>query len=216
MFLIFLLVQLVLYPIVGIQLFKSISESNQVKTKRNIFLLIGLMIFSGFVFDVLPGSNLFWWPVDAINSRDYTENLTGKAFILPEPLYDWDSGRSFHGDGSSITIYKIDEDIVQYFQNPDSTFFTHYPTEGIRKGWKITEWTPNPITPEHEYAFDFITYIDNSSDYDLDQMLKSEGNYYSFKCNVFTYEGEEERIGDVDFFIISPKHKVLILLNENT
>lgn len=101
-FLIFLLVLLIAYPVVLLKLGHAIIKKNSLKSKKFTKQLILLLLFSGFVFRGLPGSNIFWWPFESIDSKIYTKQLTGSSFILKEASIEWHSQQHFNGDGSSI------------------------------------------------------------------------------------------------------------------
>ena len=71
--LIFFLIQLIAYPLLSIILIRSIIKKDKNRIKRNVIRLIILLIFTGFVFEKLPGSDLFYWPFEAIDSKFYTK-----------------------------------------------------------------------------------------------------------------------------------------------
>ncbi|MEO9850190.1 MAG: hypothetical protein ABJH72_09690 [Reichenbachiella sp.] len=215
-FLIFLLIQVIGYPIVGFKLFSSIFKKDKSKIKSNSIWLLSLFVFSGFVFEVLPGSKFFWWPIEAVESKNYTKNLTGISFILPEPIYEADSERHFNGDGSSFSIYNLAEDIKEQLVKPDSTFFMKYPQKGIRDDWEIKNWTKTPIVSNDLDAFHFASYAENQSEFKLDELINEDGNYYAFKYYKQSFSDGESHILNVDFYLISPKRNILIVINVNT
>lgn len=211
-FLLFLLIQLVGYTVVGMKLLLAITRKNKPAINKNAGWLLILLIFSGLVLKKLPGSDLFYWPFEVIDSKIYTKNLTNKSFILKKPIHEWDSERHFNGDGSSIAIYPLSEELSSYFSKPDSIFFKDYPKKGIRNDWEVSNWTETPLKKEHFSAFSFVSYLnDKSSDYNLEELLNDSGNYYSF----YFYQ-HYEFYGNVDFYILCPKEKILIVMNQNT
>ena len=216
-YLMFFLIQLIGYPLIGVRLIKSIFKKDKLQIKKNTIRLLILMIFSGLVFEKLPGSNLFYWPFEAVDSKFYTHSLTNKSFIFKDPVFEWNSERAFNGDGTSIAIYPLTEKISTYFSNPDSTFFTQYPKKGIRNDWEVVNWSRTPIHPEHKDAFNFSIYgIDNTSNYNLDELLRKQGNYYSFLFYNHSAVEHETYYGNVDFYILCPKERILVTINHNT
>ena len=212
-FLIFLIIQLIGYPLLGIRLIRSLLKKNKSLFKKSAIRLIILMIFSGLVFEKLPGSNLFYWPFEAVDSKFYTKSLTNKSFILKKPIYEFDSERAFNGDGRSFAIYPLTENIAQYFINPDSMFFKNYPKKDIRNGWEIKKWTRTPIRAEDLDAFHFASYTENQSEYNLEELLNENENYYAIKYYKHSFSDGEERILNVDFYVICPKRRILITIN---
>ncbi len=212
--LVFLLV--VAYLKVGIHLIISLYKRDKFLIKKYCLRLGLLLVLSGFVFEILPGSRLFWWPIKSIDSLIYTENLTGRSFVLPEPIYTLDTERTFNGDGSSIAIYSLKENFVQEFLYPDSLFFNEYPKKGSRDHWEIQNWTNTPIKLEHKEAFSFAKYADNYSKYNLDELINEEGNYYAFKYYLHTLPDMTTMFGNIDFYLICPKRKIFIEINVNT
>ena len=215
-FLIFLLIQVIGYPLVGFKLIRSLFKKDRTNVKKNSIWFIGLLIFSGLVFEILPGSKLFWWPMEAIESKSYTKNLMGISFVLPEPIYELNSERHFNGDGSSFSIYKLDEKITKKIMNSDSTFFSLYPKKGIRDDWELKTWNKTPLKTDDTDAFHFASYAENKSEYNLEELLNEKGNYYAFKYYKHSFSNGSDHILNVDFYVISPKRNILISINVNT
>jgi len=215
-FIIFLLIQVIGYPLVGYKLIRSLFKKDKTNARKNSIWLIGLIIFSGLVFEILPGSKLFWWPMKAIESKIYTRNLVGISFVMPEPIYELNSERHFNGDGSSFSIYKLDEKIIKELINLDSTFFTEYPKKGMRDNWELSKWKRTPLNKEYTDVFHFASYAENKSEYNLEKLLDEKGNYYAFKYYKHSFSNESDHILNVDFYLISPKRKILISINVNT
>lgn len=215
-FIIFLLIQIIGYPLVGFKLIRALFKKDKTNAKRNSIWLIGLFVFSGLVFEILPGSKLLWWPIEAIESKSYTKNLMGISFILPQPIYELNSERHFNGDGSSFSVYKLDEKIIEELINPDSTFFNQYPKRGIRDDWELKEWNRTPLKTDDKDAFHFASYAENKSEYNLEELLNEKGNYYAFKYYKHLFSSGSDQILNVDFYLISPKRNILICVNVNT
>ncbi len=215
-FVIFIVIQVIGYALVVVSLLRSVFKKDRRKMRRISIWLIALFLFSGFVFEVLPGSKVFWWPIEAIESKSYTEKLMGMSFVLPEPVCCLVSKRHFNGDGSSVIIYQLNENISKHLAQPDSTFFTDYPRKGNRDDWGLVNWTKTPLKQDHEYAFEFASYAENKSEFNLEELLHEQGNYYAFKYLKVMNLGDEALIMNVDFYLISPQRNILIAVNANT
>ena len=215
-YLIFLLIQFIAYPILLIKFIRAIFNKDRSKIKIVSIWLLALLFFSGLVFKILPGSKYFWWPIEAIESKSYTKNLMGISFILPEPIYEFDSGRDFFGDGSSLTIYELEERVIENLVTSDSIFFSQYPKQGIRSDWGIEKWTKTPLSSEHQDAYYFASQVDNSSKYNLNEILTEDGNYFAYKYYLSSFSTIEKHYMNIDFYLISPKRRILIVINVNT
>ncbi len=215
-FIIFLLIQVIGYPLVCFKLIRALFKNDKTNAKRNSIWLIGLIVFSGLVFEILPGSKLFWQPIEAIESKAYTKNLFGISFVMPEPIYELNSERNFNGDGSSISVYKLDKKIIKELINLDSIYFNQYPKKGTRDDWELKKWNRTPLKTDDKDAFHFASYAENKSEYNLKELLNEKGNYYAFKYFKHSFSDGEELIQNIDFYLISPRRKILIAINVNT
>lgn len=131
--------------------------------------------------------------------------LTGKSFwSWKEFAYDeW----GVRGEGYTLDIYKLNDEMTQYFKTPDKTFFTTYPPTS----YSSIRWTPTPVKSEDMDVLEFVTPIYGGWDGEIVSRQKfikdianAPGSYYSFK------EG-----GSSDFYLISPTDRLIILINHN-
>jgi hypothetical protein len=131
--------------------------------------------------------------------------LTGKTFwSWKEFAYDeW----GVRGEGYTLDIYKFNDEVAQYFKNPDSTFFKTYPP----KEYSSIRWTPTPVKSKDIDVLEFVTPIYLGWDGEIVNRQKfikdiatAPGSFYSFK------DGHGS-----DFYLISPKDKLIILINHN-
>jgi hypothetical protein len=144
--------------------------------------------------------------------KEQTELLTGKSFWSWE-LYDYEE-ISVRGEGYTIDIFEFDEKIAEYFKNPDSVFFEKYPIElDYRKNWTRNTWKKTPvIESEIEYLEHSTPHYGNWKGEIVERMefvrelAKKEGSFYAFNNR-----GEN----NVDFFILCPKEKLIIMINHN-
>ena len=118
---------LISYPIIGFKLLKAFRNKNKKRLYQLFGLLFLLILISGFIWKVLPGSNVIWYPIEKVQEKNYNKELTGFAFNFGKLRYKNESERAFNGDGYSIWIYEIDENTATYFKNPKEEFFSKYP-----------------------------------------------------------------------------------------
>lgn len=216
-FLIFILLQVILYPCIIFTIGARLYRKEYTQLKRPFIGLCLLILFSGFTFELIPGSKYFWAPFDALHSLSYTDDLFGKSFVMGEPVQKDYSKRSFQGDGASVEVYRLNPKLIEYFNNPDSAFFTKYPESSLREDWESSSWKKTPILDIDKKAFGFASYATDSISIDLEEILNEKGSYYAYQCNL--HNGSLERdpqFGNIDFYIISLERKVCVLINVNT
>lgn len=177
-----------------------------------------VFIYATWVLRIFPGSP--WYHERALN-----EDLTGKRFSTEGILFSYDSERSFHGDGFTICVYRIDDATAAYFSDPEDGFFAVFPAKPLmRKEWKSQRWKRSPIeeteTEYLEFALNYGSIDDATKGKELKQIvadvgniLKQRGAYYAY--NFKSNEGSG-RVSNVDFFILSPMDKKMIIINLNT
>ena len=178
-----------------------------------LVLAVGYLSFS---LGLFPGSQSYY-------SKKYTAELTGQEFLLDKLEYSYDSDRSFNGDGYSIAVYNIDDDISKLFINPDPQFFVNYPAKNdSRKDWSLSKWKKTPVSDKDQKFIDFALSPISPQDKKesegikkqfelIRKMLKDDGHYYSY-----LYKINGSMIGNVDFYILSVKDKKIIFINHNT
>lgn len=131
--------------------------------------------------------------------------LTGKSFWSWKEFahHEW----GVRGEGYTLDIYKFNDEIAQYFKNPDQTFFKYYPPTT----YSSIRWTPTPVKSQDLDVLEFVTPIYAGWDGEVVSRQKfikdiatAPGSYYSYKDG-----------GSSDFYIISPKDRLIILINHN-
>ena len=163
-----------------------------------ITILTLLVIFVTWEFHIFPLSENFF-------IKKQTTQLTGKSFwCWKEFSYDeW----GIRGEGYTLYIYRFNQETAEYFANPDSTFFMNYPLEINSQ----IQWTPTPVKNEEMEILEFATplyagwkgEIVTRQDF-IRAIATREGAYYAYKHG-----------GMTDFYIISPKDRLVILINHN-
>jgi hypothetical protein len=200
----FIIVIAILFGIVY-WIYKTIKAFLQ-KRYRNgiinlsIILVLGLIISWELGILPLAADNYF---------KNKTEDLTGKKF------WSWNEFRvddiSVRGEGFTFEIYRLNPEMVKYFQNPDSTFFKEYPNNNF----KATKWRRTPIIEKDKEAFEFVMGMYANWDEKKKNKVKQEQD---FVRKIMTIPGayySRESVADETFYIISPKEKVIIWINNN-
>jgi len=143
--------------------------------------------------------------------RDQTEKLTGQTF------WSWKDYHfeeiSVRGEGYTIDIYSFNEEMADYFKNPPDDFFTNYPDSlEHRQNWIQEKWKPTPVSDkDKEYLNQATPNYSNWTDKTIEkmnfvrQLANSSGGYYAYKS----------KHGDVDFYIIFPEKRLIIMINHN-
>ena len=207
-----ILLQIIIYSILLGRLVKYNSKRDNDSYKRILLGLLFLFIFSGFFFKMLPGSKTIWSPIVSIQDKAYTKRITGIPFKLNDPLKKLDAEPSFNGDGFSYYIYALPEEDANYFKEPDSSFYLQFPKDESRTDWKTNRWTSTPLLSKDMLALNFINSDPNSRPLNISKILTEKGNYYAYHIRYH----EKDSVGDIDFFVISPKRKVIIIINHYT
>lgn len=66
-------------------------------------------------------------------------------------VYVHESLRAFNGDGYSIWVYELDEEVATIFLNPEKAFFTSYPIKAdYREKWSTKHWESTPLKADEE------------------------------------------------------------------
>lgn len=214
--LILILCLLISYPIIGYRIFKAIRRKNKRKATLLSALLIILILVPGFYLRILPGSDIFWKPVEKVQEKNYNEELTGFEFNDGQLIYEYESERFFNGDGYSIWIYELDEKTSKYFKNPNTNFFTEYPSTEIRNHWQTEFWKKTPFNESEQKFLDFAHSSLDELDFELEDLLEEKGNYYSYKYYLHNYDKDKSIVGNIDFYIICPDRKLIVKINHNT
>jgi hypothetical protein len=199
------------YPILAWKIFKAFKAKNKPNLIRLSTILLILILIPGFYFKLLPGSNLVWYPIEKAQERRYNIELTGFEFNDGELIYEYETQRAFNGDGYSIWIYKIDDQTAEYFKQPKEEFFTKHPRTGLRSHWEPEFWKKTPFDKQEQKFLDFADSSLDDLDFELEDLLYEKGNYYAYEYYMHSFG-----VGNIDFYILCPKRKLIVKINHNT
>lgn len=159
-------------------------------------ILTILVIFVTWELQIFPLSKNFY-----IKKR--AAELTGKSFWSWKE-YDYEDF-SVRGEGYNLDIYQFDEEIADYFKDPDSTFFNHFPPDDLAD----IKWIKTPV--KEQEILEFVTPIYggwSGEIVDRQEFIKkianNPGAYYSYRNG-----------GSTDFYLISPDKRLVIMIYHN-
>ena len=175
-----------------------LREGHKRALKINLIILLALFLGFCWLLNLYPFANNFYMQKRA-------EELTGKKFwSWKELAFD---NLSVRGEGYTLYIYKFSEKTARYFLEPNESFFNEFPS----KEFADTTWVKSPIKLDHLDELNFVLpkYAGFGSEIhdwheQIRALLKDEGSYYSLR-----------RKSDVDFYIVSPKRRLFIIINHN-
>jgi hypothetical protein len=140
-----------------------------------------------------------------IQIRNRTENLTGEKFWCKKVLNFEDP--SVRGEGYSLKVYRFSNETVKYFNNPDSTFFKDFPL------YSDIKWKKTPIDSNEYKILDFVTmtyghFSDEIIKYQniVRKIVTTKDAFYSYSMG---------KSGNVNFYIIYPTDRLIILIYHN-
>lgn len=142
-----------------------------------------------------------------LDFRNQTKALTGKQFWCWND-YRYEEG-GVRGEGFTFEIYKLNAEMVKYFEHPDTEFFERFPTGKF----ETTKWKETPILDTE--LINYVTPIYGNWSHSLRkeieekqrivrQILREKGSYYAIRQSHGT-----------DLYLISPKLKIIIYINHN-
>ncbi len=208
-----ILILILLTPVLvlGFLIYWTIKKRKKIWASVLISLpVVGILLIL-FWLRLLPGA-------DAYYERKLARELTGISFRINNIDFEYDSPRSFNGDGYSIYVFNLTDEVINqiYCHSLDS-----YPLHpGYRSHWKLEHWKKTPIQVNERKITNFAG-PDGEINKKLrgkeiaalfEKILHEEGNYYAYLY--FMHSNDD--VGNIDFFLISKKYKKLIIVNHNT
>lgn len=187
----------------GIWCFKIFKYYQEKKTKKAIYHTI----ISGLICLIICWELRLIPLAHNVDFRNQTEELTGKTF------WCWNDYRyneiGIRGEGFTFEIYKLNDEMANYFTNPDKGFFEYYPNKKFETG----KWQETPIIDT-----EFLNYITpiygnwskrlkkeiEEKQMIVKQISNERGSYFAIRETHGT-----------DLYLISPKKKLIIYINHN-
>ncbi len=164
-----------------------------------------------------------WALANTIRAHEYSKylsNIFGANVTVGAAVFEYDTPRSFQGDGFSLVVYEAPESVRVQFENPDDKFTSEYPKRPLeRKDWLTRSWSKAPITPENAKYIRFaLSEIPppNSGDFDVHTKAIREALSHGRAYYSFFYNEPNGNLGDIDFFIVDLEGNRVYLINQNT
>lgn len=198
---IYLILLLALLVIIGLSIYWLYRIFKFYKSGNKKAFRINLIIFLFLTTIVLWELRIFPLASD-YDFRNKTSELTGKKF------WSWNNFRydelGVRGEGYTLEIYNLNNEMVNYFKQPDSKFFEQYPTKNISD----MKWKRTPVDSSDREKLEYMTpnysgwnnEILNKQDY-IRRVANEQGGYYCYNGN--------------DFYLISYKEKIILWVNHN-
>ena len=179
------------------KIFKAYKRGNKKSFFIQISILGVILTVILWILQMFPLSKNFY-----IKGR--AEKLTGKSFWVWKE-YDYEE-LGLRGEGYSLDIFKYNDEIAEYFSNPPDNFTQKYPPVELAD----IKWTKTPVHFSDIEILDFVTptYGDWKGEIIerqnfIKKIANEIGGFYSYKK------------GRTDFYLISPKRNLIILINHN-
>lgn len=149
----------------------------------------------------------------------FVNRIFGRSQFIGRPIYEFHSDRSLNGDGFSLEVNKLPEDLKKHFFQLSQADLKKIPekAEYLDK-WGTCSWAKTPFDEKNKKYLDFVLsdYGDRSKPFQeniqrVKDALAAPGNFHSF-----FYLDHGERPGNVDLFVIDVKNDFIFFLNLNT
>lgn len=174
-------------------------------------VLIAGLLWGGLFVGLTPGAS-------AYARYRYSRELFGRGFALGSPSHSYDSPRAFNGDGYSIEVFQISDALTRWVSSPPAEFRTTYPVlPSVRSRWSAVHWRPTSISADERKFLEFalMEHADSKDLHAAKKLLERLSNEPGHLFAYFYYM-HDDRVGNVDFFLISPSERVFISVNHNT
>jgi hypothetical protein len=176
-----------------------------------IVLCVGMFGFGAWI-GAIPGFGF-------VREGVYCQNLFGRWMALPQPRLNYDSARSFHGDGYSINVIDMPEDFWSWLKANEASLLKSYPKKPfVRDDWVQVLWHRSPLLDAEKPFLDFASAQyggavgQHAEARELFLTLAtSEGSIIAYCHKTFS-----DRVSDIDFYLLNPHKKVFISVNHNT
>jgi hypothetical protein len=160
-------------------------------------------------------------------SEELTVRLFGHEFHLENIICKYDSERYINGDGYSIAVYEMPIELVNIIINTFDTIKETHPIKpDYRKEWTKEGWKETPYIEDEERFYKFASRALGGKNIHKSEeplsyfkrLMNEKGNYYCYNYYLHDYTSTDLGIsvGNIDFYVFSPKEKILILINCNT
>jgi hypothetical protein len=128
---------------------------------------------------------------------------------------------SLNGDGYFIDVFHLPENYIEYIIINFDEIKLSYPHFDLDDDWKAVYWQKTPIKEDEKHIYDRIIGNENYFFYEsrsfqkaikyYKKIMNDEGNFYSYE-----YKFTNTNSIDIEFYVFSPKEKILIIISYHT
>jgi len=145
-------------------------------------------------------------------SDRYDRDCYGTDVKLGEPLFKYESQRAFNGDGASLCIYELPEQIRHRFESPDARLLSEHPKRPYyRRDWQTVTWKEAPFDSGLEKYLKFALFAAGDRSAEIRDALSRKGTFYSF-----FHSDHGGSPGNIDFFVVDLQRGRIYEINVNT
>jgi hypothetical protein len=160
-------------------------------------------------FAVLAGITAF---ANSGASDRYFRDIYDAEGKYPEPIFKYTPERSFNGDGASLYVFELPDQVRLRFEKQDSRLLTEFPRRPhYRSDWKVVSWKEGPFDTSLEKYLEFALFATSEHTKEIQEALSRKGTFYSF----FHYDHGTSP-GNIDFFIVDLIGGRVYEINVNT
>lgn len=170
------------------------------------------------VYGILIGASTLSAPMIR---ADYLKGLYDCEANLGSAIFEYDSERSFLGDGYSLSVYALPSAISGRFTAADTKLLSEYPKHpSYRDHWSFEHWREGPFDEKSEDYLGFaLSNYDAGNASELTSHFKAirtalarKGTFYAFFYN----SNSGGYVADIDLFIVDLNARRLYSINHNT
>ena len=145
-------------------------------------------------------------------SDGYTKDFYDTDVKLADPIFKLDPERAFNGDGASLSIYELPEQIRHRFEKQDKQLLSEYPKlPYYRRDWRSVTWKEAPFDSSQEKYLEFALLAAGDRSAEIRDALSRKGSFYAF----FYYDHGSSP-GNIDFFVVDLQGGRIYEFNVNT
>ena len=200
------------------QYFRYWKRSELLPSMRKKHMLRHLVISMVLVFSVGAAERVY----GSVSGTAREVVVYGNYVDLGDPVFSYESSRSFHGDGASAHVYKISDSFVEKWL-VDLERRKAYPKNRYGMNWFVQTWSEKPDKVNLEQSLSWIR-LDEDQDVKalevyLEAALKLAGKGSYFAMVYRSYDPpphDGASFADANSYIIDTVNKVLIELNHNS
>ena len=176
------------------------------KYLMSTILTVGMIVWLGvgLLIGTTPGS-------DCLARYEESKELFGQRFWIGSPIMAYDSPRGFNGDGYSIEVLPMPDELVMFLSPPPANFTTNYPIKPVfRAYWEGVHWRPTPVSSGDSYLDFALEGGTGPAATLLNRLAHQPGSWYAY------FHSSNGYLENIDYWLVCPKERVIVWVNHNT